>query len=207
MNELLRSWALLFTLLNPFLLIIYLLNVIEMLNFRVFSQVLIRAGIIACLVFFGFVFLGDALFSEVLQVEFASFQIFGGIIFLIIGLQFVFNGPNAIKMLQGESKYLAGAIAMPVLIGPGTISAAVIVGKRHEPFIACGIVLVAVISSLVTIILLKLIHDWVRVRHEPLIERYIEIAGRVTAIYVGTVSIQMIMQGTGDWISKMLVTG
>ena len=204
MDELLRSWGLMFTLLNPFLLIIYLLNIIERLNFSEFNKVLARAGIIASLIFFCFIFLGDALFSDVFQVEFASFQIFGGIIFLVIGLQFVFKGPEAIEILQGESKHLVGAIAMPVLIGPGTISASVIVGKRHEFLTACGVVLVAVVSSLVMILILKLIHDWVRARYEPLIERYIEIAGRVTALYIGAVSIEMIMQGTSAWIDRFM---
>lgn len=202
MTELLRSWGLMFTLLNPFLIIIYLLHIIEKLNFREFNQVLLRAGIIASLVFFCFVYLGDALFSDVFQVNFASFQIFGGIIFLVIGLQFVFKGPVAIEMLQGQSRHLTGSIAMPVLIGPGTISASVIVGKRHDPIIACGIVLIAVACSILMILILKRIHDWVRTRHAPLIERYIEIAGRVTALYIGAVSIEMIMQGTRSWIDK-----
>ena len=204
MEDLVRSWGLLFTLLNPFLLVIYLLSVIEKLKFNEFSHVLARAGIISSLVFFCFVFLGDALFSDVFHVEFASFQIFGGIIFLVIGLQFVFKGHQAIEALQDGSKHLTGAIAMPVLIGPGTISASVIIGKRHDPVTACGVVVAAIVSSLMIILILKLIHDWVRVRHEPLIERYIEIAGRVTALYIGTVSIEMIMQGTSSWIDKFL---
>ena len=204
MEDILRSWGLLFTLLNPFLLVIYLLNVIEKLNFREFNQVVARAGLIASLVFFCFVYLGDVIFSEVFQVEFASFQIFGGIIFLMIALQFVFKGPGAIEMLQGDSRHLAGAIAMPILMGPGTISASVIIGKRHEPIIAFSIVLAAIVSSLILILIFKLIHDWIRVRHEPLIERYIEITGRITALYIGTVSIQLIMDGTSSWIDKFL---
>ena len=68
--------------------------------------------------------------------EFVFFQIFGGIVFLLIGLQFVFRGPNAIEILRGEPDYLAGAFAMPVLIGPGTLSASVVVGNRLSPLAA-----------------------------------------------------------------------
>ncbi|MEJ2115143.1 MAG: MarC family protein [Gammaproteobacteria bacterium] len=202
MADLIQSWALLLTLLNPFLIIIYLLDVIQNLTFRQFNNVLLRAGVIASLVFFCFVILGDTIFSKIMQVEFASFQIFGGLIFLFIGLQFVFKGPKAIEILQGKSAHLAGAIAMPVLIGPGTISACVVIGKRHDSILACGIVLAAVIASLLTILILKKLHDYVRTRNEPLIERYIEIAGRVTALYIGTVAIEMIMQGTMVWVEK-----
>ena len=137
-----------------------------------------------------------------MQAEFASFQIFGGVVFLLIGLQFVFRGPTAIEMLRGESENLAGAIAMPILVGPGTISASVIIGKRHAVIPACGVVLIAVLVSIVIMIGLKFLHDFVKPKHEPLIQRYIEIAGRITALFVGTISTEMIMRGVLDWAGK-----
>ena len=163
---------------------------------------LLRASIIASIVFCGFAILGDAIFVRFMQVEFASFQIFGGIVFFLIGLQFVFRGPTAIEILQGESKHLAGAIAMPVFIGPGTISAAIIIGKKHDPVTACGIVIAMVFVCAGTIILLKLLHDALLPRKEAIVQRYIEIAGRVTALVVGTIAIDMIMRGLNTWISK-----
>ena len=186
-------------LLNPFLIIIYLIDVVQKLDALRFSRLLVRACLVAYVVFICFTILGDAIFSDIVQVEFASFQIFGGLVFLMIGLQFVFHGPRAIEILRGESEYLAGAIAIPVLVGPGTIGASVIIGKRHEPMTACAAVLVAVVSAFVIIMLLKLAHDYVRPRRERLIERYIEIAGRISALYVGTVSVNMIMQGVKTW--------
>jgi small neutral amino acid transporter SnatA (MarC family) len=202
MTDFLRSSALLLVLLNPFLVIVYLVDVVEKLNREEFARVLARAGLIATIVFSCFAVLGDAVFADVIQADFASFQIFGGVVFLLIGLQFVFRGPTAIEFLRGDSEGLASAIAMPILVGPGTISASVIIGKRHDSLPACGAVLVAVGTSILIMIGLKAIHDYVRPRHEPLIQRYIEIAGRITALFVGTVSIQMIMQGAGTWIQK-----
>ncbi len=202
MSEILSSIALLLVLLNPFLLIVYLIDIVQKLARKNFNQVLLRAGWIASLVFFCFVILGDAIFSRFLQAEFASFQIFGGIVFLLIGLQFVFRGPNAIQILQGESEHLSGAVAMPVLIGPGTISACVVIGKRHDPLTACMIVIISVTLCLVTMALMKWLHDFVRPRREALIERYIEIAGRVTALVAGTIAVEMIMSGVRTWVAK-----
>jgi len=194
--------VLLLVLLNPFLVIIYLIDVVDKLDRKQFTNVLIRAGLIAVAVFWFFTVLGDAVFSSVMQAEFASFQIFGGVVFLLIGLQFVFRGPTAIEMLRGESENLAGAIAMPILVGPGTISASVIIGKRHAVIPACGVVLIAVLVSIVIMIGLKFLHDFVKPKHEPLIQRYIEIAGRITALFVGTISTEMIMRGVLDWAGK-----
>jgi len=44
------------------------------------------------------------------------------------------------------------------------------------------------------------VHDIVRTRNEPLVERYFEITGRIVALIVGTYSIEMIMQGLSNWL-------
>ena len=202
MNEIIKSTLLLLVLLNPFLLVIYLVDVIRKVKKEEFTKVLLRAGLIACFVFCSFAILGDAVFSDFMQVDFASFQIFGGIVFLIIGIQFVFKGPSAIEILRGESKHLAGAIAMPVLVGPGTISASVVIGKRHDSLLACLCIIVALSVCLVAVAILKYIHDRIQAKNEPLVERYIEIAGRVTALFVGTVAVQMILTGLVSWSAR-----
>lgn len=206
MNEALldftRTTGLLFVLLNPFLVIIYLVDIVQKLDLRRFSLILARAGLISTLVFCCFVLLGDAVFSYLVRAEFASFQIFGGVVFLIIGIQFVLKGNTAIEVLRGESDHLAGAIAMPILIGPGTISASVIVGNRLNTLPAILSIITAVWISISIMIVLKYIHDKVRPVKEPLIERYIEITGRITALFVGTVSVEMIMRGLKEWYKQ-----
>jgi multiple antibiotic resistance protein len=118
-------------------------------------------------------------------------------------VQFVFKGPDAIEVLRGESKYIAGAIAMPVLIGPGTISASVVIGKRGDIITACLAVIIAVFLCVFVLIALKWIHDKVRKKNEKLIQRYYEVAGRITALFVGTVAIEMIVIGIQTWIEKL----
>ncbi len=201
MSGVIESAALLLALLNPFLLVVYLVGPMKQLDRGEFGKVLLRAGAIASVVFCGFAVLGDAIFVTIIQANFASFQIFGGLIFVLIGLQFVFRGPAAIEIMQGEAAHISGAIAMPILIGPGTISASVIIGKRLEPLLACGVVIAAVFLSLLIVLLLKQLHDYVLPRKEALIERYIEIFGRITALYIGTVAIEMIMRGLRTWMN------
>jgi multiple antibiotic resistance protein len=145
------------------------------------------------------------LFRDILQAQFASFQVFGGIVFLLIAMRFVFQGNSAIAALRGESKHIAGAIAMPVMIGPGTIGASILIGKRLSQLNAVLSVLVAVCASMIAIVLLKYVHDFVRERNEPLVQRYIELAGRVSALVVGTFAIEMIMRGLEGW--KAIIVG
>lgn len=186
-------------LLNPFLLIIYLVDLIQELDDRAFSQVLLRAGLISCAVFIGVALAGDALFTHVLQVRFASFQIFGGIIFLLIGIQFMFTGPEAIQKMRGKPEHIAGAIAMPIMIGPSTVSASILAGSRLPTLWAVSAILLAMVITVTTLLLLKRLHDVVRPRNAKLIERYLEVMGRVTALVIGTIAVEMIMQGLQAW--------
>jgi small neutral amino acid transporter SnatA (MarC family) len=91
---------------------------------------------------------------------------------------------------------------MPVFIGPGTISASVIIGKKHDPLVACLIVIGMVLFCATVLALLKWLHDVVKPRREAIVQRYIEITGRVTALIVGTIAVDMIMRGISSWTSK-----
>jgi small neutral amino acid transporter SnatA (MarC family) len=203
MSDFLRSSTLLFMLLNPFLLVVYLIDVFDKLPTATFRKVVLRAGIISICVFSVAAILGDMLFKDVLQAEFASFQVFGGIIFLLIGIRFVFEGNSAIEGLRGESRHMAGSIAMPIMIGPGTIGGSILVGKRLNPFEAILSIMLAVLASVAIMIALKHLHDYVKSRNVGLVERYIDIAGRVTALVVGTFAIEMIMKGVATWVATI----
>ena len=203
MPDFIESFTLLLVLLNPFLTIIYLTDVVEKLDRVTFAKVLARAGLIASGVFCAFALAGDAAFRTFMRADFASFQIFGGVVLLLIALQFVFKGPTAIEILRGDSEHLSGAIAMPVLIGPGTISGGVVIGERLNPIYACAAIVLAVGLCIGIIALLKLLHDYVKPRNEGLIRRYIEVAGRITALFAGTIAVEMIMTGLGTWIERL----
>jgi small neutral amino acid transporter SnatA (MarC family) len=191
----LRSALLLFVLLNPFLMMIYLLDIVQRLDARRFRSVLVRAALISIGVFAVFAATGDLVFVDVLQVRFESFLIFGGVVFLLIGLRFVFQGPEALEAMRGAPEHLAGSIALPFMIGPGTLSASVVAGARTPFPWALGAIAGAVLASVVCVVLLKLLHDHVRKRHEALVERYIDVVGRISALVVGTVAVEMIVRG------------
>lgn len=202
MHDIIRSVILLLVLLNPFLLIVYLIDIVKKKSFKDFSKILVRAGIISFVVFSLFAVLGDSIFSNVFNARFASFQIFGGFVFLLTGLQFVFKGNASIETLRGESKHIAGAIAMPIFIGPGTISYCIIIGERLNKIPAVFSIAITIVLCISIILILKLIHDKIHDKKEELIEQYIDIAGRVIALLLGTVSIELIMTGISFWIEQ-----
>ena len=200
MKEIIGSILMLLVLLNPFLLIVYLIDIVKKKDFKIFSKILIRAGVISFVVFSSFAVLGNSIFSNVFNANFASFQIFGGIIFLITAIQFVFKGNSTIESLRGESRHIAGAIAMPIFIGPGTISYCVIIGERLDTTNAILAIAITILLCISIIMLLKSIHDKLQAKNEELIQQYIDIAGRVISLLLGTISIELIMTGLSFWI-------
>ncbi len=202
MKDIIHSIVLLLVLLNPFLLIVYLIDIVKKKNIKEFSRILLRAGLISFIVFTSFAILGDTIFNHVFNASFASFQIFGGIVFLLTGIQFVFKGSASIETLRGESKHIVGAIAMPIFIGPGTISYSVLIGERLSKTNAILAIALTLIICISIIMLLKKLHDKIHGKKEELIEQYIDISGRVIALLLGTVSIELIMSGIIFWVNN-----
>lgn len=195
-----KSFLLLLTLLNPFLMSIYLLDLIHGLERRVFTGVLVRAAIIATIVFSVFAWTGDAIFSRYLQVRYASFQVFGGVVFLIIGVRFVFEGVRSMNKIRGEPEHLAGSIAMPFMIGPGTVGASIVTGARLPILGAIATIAAGLATTVAIVLVLKVVHDRLKSKNARLIDRYIEVVGRISALVIGTFSIEMIMDGIMTWI-------
>jgi len=193
--ELLKASSILFVLLNPFLISIYLISLIKNLSLSEFIKVMIRAHVISGIVFVIFAITGEAIFENIFNVRFGAFMIFGGIIFLWIGIQSIFTGKVVLIDTHGNPEHLVGAVAMPFMIAPGTISASVLIGSSLPASNATIAIVIAISCSLVSIITFKLIHDPLQKRNERLLSRYVEVVGRVVALFTGTYAIEMIARG------------
>ena len=195
MSASLNAFALFFSLLNPFLMSIYMLGIIRNSEAKVFNMALIQGSLISFIVFIIFAKTGEAFFNEVLHARFESFQIFGGFIFLVIGYRYVFQGAETIGEMRGAPEHLAGTIAMPFMIGPGTISAAVVTGVSVPFSGAIAVIALTLILTCSILILMKFGHDHLRYKHAKYIDRYFDIVGRLSALLIGTIAIDMIVNG------------
>ena len=198
-----RSFTLILVLLNPFLMAVYLLPLIRKVEGRTFTQILVRSGLISAIAFIVFAILGDAIFQDLLQVRFAAFLVFGGLVFLLIGLRFMLRGPEAIELLRGEADHIAGSVAMPFMIGPGTIHASVLAGSQQPILYASFSIVAAVAVALFGVWVLKQMHDFVNRRNTKLVARYVDLTGRISALIIGAIAVEMIFQGIEKWIATI----
>ena len=193
--EFVKAASILFVLLNPFLISIYLISLIRELSLKEYLAVMLRAHIISCIVFVLFAINGEKIFENIFHVRFGAFLIFGGIIFLWIGIKSVFTGKFVLVETRGDAEHIAGSIAMPFMIAPGTISASVLIGSNLPALSATIAVVTAISLSFVSIVAFKLIHDPLVRHQERLLNRYVEVVGRVVALFTGTYAIEMIARG------------
>jgi len=196
------STLLLFVLLNPFLLSIYLLDLIEELESKTFRGALLQGALISTLAFVLFAFAGDTLFSRVLQVRFASFLIFGGIVFLVVAIRYIMVSSEALRGLRGAPEHIAGSVALPFMIGPGTVSASVLAGSHLSFGYAALSIICALSTTVVCVLALKWLHDSVKRHYESYVQRYIDIVGRISALVIGTIAVEMILKGIDLWLES-----
>ncbi|KHV15680.1 MarC family protein [Acinetobacter baumannii] len=197
------TFILFFSLLNPFLMSIYMIGLIRHTETRVFNKALIQGSLIAYVVFLLFAWGGEAIFNRYLNVRFESFLIFGGLIFLVIGYRYVFQGADTIGEMRGAPEHLAGTVAMPFMIGPGTISAAVVTVMSMSLLEAAIVIALVLFVSCSVLIAMKFSHDHLRYSHAKYIDRYFDIVGRLAALLIGTIAVDMIVNGVTRLIDKV----
>jgi multiple antibiotic resistance protein len=114
------------------------------------------------------------------------------------------SGGATLVTLRGEPAQIAGTVAMPFMIGPGTVSAATMAGLRLEPLGAAAAIVGAVGGSAALLLVFKLLFDWIGARNAPLTERYVQIASRISAMAMGAIAVEMTMKGVEAWLGIAL---
>jgi multiple antibiotic resistance protein len=200
MSEILESAVLLFVILNPFALSVYLIDIFRGNSLKTVASIVVRAALISGVVFGVFAYTGEAVFTQVLQVRFAAFQVFGGLLFALVALRFMLSGSATLVTLRGEPEQVAGAVAMPFMIGPGTVSAATMAGLRLQPAAAAAAILIGVGGAAALLLAFKLLFDWIGARNASLTERYVQVASRISAMAMGAIAVEMTMTGVESWL-------
>jgi multiple antibiotic resistance protein len=187
--------------LNPFALCLYVGAIIDDVGLRAFSLVLLRACMLSVVVFLLFGYTGEYVLSNVLQIEPEAMRVFGGIIFLIAGYNYVMKGYRAAVMLRGSLEELPSAIALPYMIGAGTITQAILVGKHNPHWATASILVGGVVFSFVVMISFGLIREHMKGPRERVFERYVNTLARLNGLVIGALSVQMIVRGLhGLWL-------
>jgi len=182
--------------LNPFALFLYLSPVMEALKHKEFMKVLLKATIISFAIFIIFLLVGDILFQKVFQINFESFRIFGGIVIFSFAYFFIVKGQKALIHMKENLDDLAEEIALPFMVGAGTISLTILMSKQLS--FANGLIalIIILIFNYLLILGLKLIKDNITKKKLKIaFDKNMEILLRLTGFFVGAIGINMIVTG------------
>ena len=162
-------------------------------------MVIFKATIISfviCLIFF---FFGDQIFTRVFQIDFESFRIFGSIIIFSYAYLFIVKGQKALIMIKENLDDLASEIALPFMVGAGTISLSILLSQRHTLLIGTlSLVIIFSINFLVLYSLKKLRDSIEGRKFKTAFDKNMEVLLRLNGFLIGAIGINMVLTGINN---------
>jgi multiple antibiotic resistance protein len=182
-------------LLNPIEIFIMLHPVLIRMTRRQVSSVMARASVVALILYLLFAFTGDFLFTRLLQIDFDSFRVFGGFIITYLSFQMIVHGKKSFITYSDDHSAVANQIAMPVMVGAGTVAVAILMGSTYGRMVsAVAITSVLIINFLVIVALVK-IRSTMADRYVLAFDKNMETLLRLLAFLGGAIGLDMVATG------------
>lgn len=180
--------------LNPVALFLYLKPLIAHATFSEYNKVVWKATIISGLVYTVFILTGDAIFTDVFGINFNSFRLFGGIIIAGFAIKFLLHGKSSFIDTKGTLDEVAEQLALPFMVGAGSISVSVLIGYQYTAWEWLTILIVTMMVCAMLLILFWLIRQYVFVgMMKQQFDKILTIVFRLNSFLMGAVGIDMII--------------
>lgn len=179
---------------NPIALFLYILPMKKEVGLRNFVNIVARASLISYLVYAAFAIFGEKLFSF-LQIDFEAFRIFGGIVLMTVSLLFIIKGNKSLIQTKGEINRLAAEIALPFMVGAGTIAISIIIGKQQGPLMASMIIFIVMLITFLSISLLALLRHSLKPQFKSIFDQNADILLRLNGFFIGAFGVNLIVSG------------
>jgi len=194
LGNLAKAVIALFIIVDPFGNVPIFIGLTEKIGETERKKVFNTATLVAIVLLLVFAFTGQEIFL-IFGISIYSFEVAGGLLLVIISIRILISGS-----LHGgeESTESLGAvpIAMPLLVGPGAITATIL---NLQPF---GTV-VTIISVLVVLLL-----TWIILRQVGSVYRFLGKTGsmviaRVMSLLIAAIAVQYILSGISHFLASM----
>ncbi len=182
-------------LVNPFALFVYLNPIMDDLSYADFFKVLLKASLISTVIFLIFSEFGTLIF-RFLEIDFESFRIFGGVVIFTMALIFIIQGKKSFITLRGSLDELASEIALPFMVGAGTISISIIIGNNLTAWeSALSIVTTLLLNFMIIATLVLIKYRIPSKRFKVAFDKMMVYLLRVNGFFVGAIGINMTVEG------------
>ncbi len=185
------SFVTLFVVMDPFSSIPVFITMTRKFSDSQRAKCVTEAALVAGILVFAFLFFGTSLLG-IMGISVRSFQIAGGIILGLLGLQLVLGFAIG-KETGAETSSVALVIATPLLTGPGVLTATIILAAR-EGLLVTG---AAALASLAL--------SWTLIRYAFPFKRalgksgdeFVRVLSKIMGLLVVALAIEFIRQGFG----------
>ncbi len=182
--------------LNPFALFLYLEPIRKDLTHKNYMIVIFKASLISFFVCLLFFFFGDVIFRKILTIDFESFRIFGGIIIFSYAYIFIVRGEKALIIIKENLDDLASEIALPFMVGAGTISLSILLSQKHSYVIGTVSLLIIFFLNFLILFSLKKFRDSIEKRKfKKAFDKNMEVLLRLNGFFIGAIGINMMLTG------------
>ena len=188
-------------LLNPIITFIYLQPIIQRMSARNMLSLLLKGSLIAFVVFWIFSTFGNVLFKEVLQINFESFRIFGGVIIGYFSFAIIAHSRESLIEYHEDHDSIVNQIAMPLMIGAGTISVSILIGNRYDIVMSTIILAIILAINFVVIALLLIFRRGILNYFKKDFDKFMNAFLKLFAFFAGAIGIDMIVKGITNLIA------
>lgn len=167
-------------------------------------RIALRASVVATIILVGFGFVGDALLRA-LGIGFPAFRIAGGLLLLRVGFNMVFADPGNGETTPDTEKRDDPSVfplAIPIITGPGALTAMVTLVTKNHGFRFETLTLVAIAIAIMALTYAAM-RGSVKLT-AALGTTGVDAIGRIMGIIVAAISIQLIVDGIGELLPYFL---
>ncbi len=182
-------------LLNPIAMFIFLQPVIRKVSSRELMLILAKAAVTAFVIFALFAVGGDVFFQKVLQIQFDSFRIFGGLVITYLSFVMITQGKKSFITYNADHSIISGEIVMPLMVGAGTISSSVLMGKTFGKVDTVIALILVMVISYILIVALTLIRQRIVTQFEKTFDKNMDMILRLIAFFAGAIGLNMVIVG------------
>ena len=179
----------------------YLLPIKRELGFKALISVLLRASLISGVIYSLFAIFGEAIF-DALEVDFEAFRVFGGVVLVSFALSFILQGKESMIQTRGEFSRIAAEVALPFIVGAGTITLSILLGEALDPVLGVGVIAMVMATNFIIISLLAFIRKNLKYKLQVVFDKNAEIILRVNGFIVGAYGIDLVATGIKNLAAK-----
>lgn len=181
---------------NPFALFLYLEPIRKDLSYQSFLKVIFKASVISfsiCLIFF---YSGTILFEKFFRINFESFRVFGGIIIFAFAYHFIVKGQKALITMKEDLDNLASEIALPFMVGAGTISLSILLSQNLSYGLGTlALVIIFSINFFTLFSLTTIRRNLEGKKIKIAFDKNMEVLLRLNGFFIGAIGLDMIRIG------------